>query len=71
LSHTLEYGQFALHHDGDFQGDVVITDDKGDSMKVPAKLIRRFVAAQVRADKISNLEQMSDDQVLGLERLPI
>ena len=66
--HTFSEGDYVILHDGDYQGEVIIRDNKEPfgEVVVPAALLRGFVAKQIRQNKISKLEQLSDNEVLGL-----
>ena len=75
--HTLRYEDedtntlYNVHHHGDFSGDVIITRsfrgiDTGEEFTVPTGLFLAVVAEVIRGRQISDLEQMSDQQILGL-----
>ena len=64
-----ETGNVHFHYNGDFSGDVDITVDtnvRQVKVSLPMIVVRSIVAAQIRSQKISNLEKSSDDQILGV-----
>lgn len=59
----LPSGDVALHH-GDFSGEVIIRRVERLEVRIPMIDLRAVVAAQIRTERISALEQMSDDDIL-------
>ena len=39
----------------------------GEEVEIPSNLLRMLVASDVLSNRISKLEQMEDDEILGLE----
>lgn len=50
----------------DLSGDVVITRNGNQSLHVPGEHLLSFVANYVRDTKIGELEQMNDNEILGI-----
>jgi len=61
--------QVLIHHNGDYSGDVIVRTEKGE-VTLPAWVLIEFVAEYVRGRKISAVEDMSVDQLLGVEESP-
>ena len=76
--HTISRKPYWLHHNGDFSGDVEISVPKEQAqvdepdgrvyVRVPMSLLRAVVAKEVRAQRVRELEDMEDHEVLGLEK---
>jgi hypothetical protein len=69
--HTQRFGEFIVHHNGDFSGDVEIyrTDKTPEPMlvaKLPFWLLKYIVAKKVRLDRIAALENANTDKLLGI-----
>ncbi len=63
--------QYHVHHHGDYSGEVIINRafrgvDTELDIALPATLFLAVVADWVVGKQISELEQMSDQQILGL-----
>jgi hypothetical protein len=69
--------EFTVHHNGDWSGDVLISttteegrnptfEDGKVQVTLPADLLKQIVAAYIVGQRISELEQMSAEEVLGL-----
>lgn len=66
--HKTEGKKFRFFHHGDFSGDVKIMDIKTGEIvtEVPFDDLKRLVASCVMHRKIAKLEEMDDDELLGL-----
>lgn len=63
--HTFEHdGGVVINHNGDYSGDVIITDLNGNRCEVPFEALRDFVAGWVRADLINFAENAPSDVIL-------
>jgi hypothetical protein len=78
MSHTSEFGEFYVIHNGDWSGDVQITvrDGKDEATgaprykhvaSLPYWLVERIVVAKVRQERIAAIEQAGPDELLGLK----
>jgi len=67
--HTFAHGSTRIHHNQDGSGDAIIVDDLCGiaEVRVPCKTIIAFAAELVRAQRISQIEQMTAEQVLGIK----
>lgn len=66
--HTFEGKSCRIHFNSDMSGDVYICDkNSSKELVVEAQDILDFVTNYVRSEKISNLEQMGTEGILGLE----
>lgn len=65
---TTEGKTHRFFHHGDYSGDVKIMEIKTGQIvtEVPFADIKRLVASYVMHEKISKLEQMNDNKILGL-----
>ena len=63
--HTTKINNTAFIHDGDYGTDIEIVVGKK-RLTVPSADLKGFMASWVRDEKIAQLEQASDDEVLGL-----
>lgn len=65
--HTTEGKRFRFFHNGDFSGHVrVINKKSNETMEILFEDIKSLAAEYVRQEKISKLENCTDDGVLGL-----
>lgn len=64
--HTTEIDDAVFNHNGDYSGNVRITDENGNVCEVSFDALKGFVAEYVRQEKISKLENAWYDEVLGL-----
>ena len=64
--------EVAFNLNSDLSGEVRIVNlvdgGVGDSIKIPGEALLYFAARFVRNSKMSNLERMSDREVLGLDK---
>ena len=65
MAHTTKINETAFIHDGDYGTDIEIVVGKK-RLTVPSDDLKGFMASWVRTEKIQRLEDMSDDEVLGL-----
>jgi hypothetical protein len=67
--HSTTIGKTTFHHNGGYDGDVIIQvgDLVPDEIKVPFEDLRGFVANYVRDTRISELESMGDNELLGVK----
>ena len=64
--HNLK-GGYVLFTRGGFNGVYIShKDDEKLSIEIPEELLARLAADTIRSKRISNLEDMTDEQVLGL-----
>ncbi len=64
--HTQTIGLTVFNHDGGYDGYTRITDENGNICEIPFDDIKEFVAAFIRQEKISRLENTHADNILGL-----
>lgn len=66
--HKTEGKKFRFFHHSDFSGDVQIMEIKTGEIvaEVPFEDLKRLVASHVMREKIAKLEDMEDDELLGL-----
>ena len=56
-----------IHYNGDYSGDVILTKkESNDEITTSFENLLAFVAMYVREKKISQIEQMTDEQLLDL-----
>ena len=63
--HTTEVNDTLFVHNGDFSGDVEVRTFEG-RLSVPFADLKALVACYVRQVRANELEDMSDDEVLGI-----
>lgn len=69
---TYQHGDYAVHYDGDGQGEAwIVRTDPGShaptsEMKIPCEVLLGFVAELVRAEKIEQIESANSRSLLGL-----
>ena len=56
-----------IHFNSDMSGECIIHNENGNNIKISCEDIIDFVAEYVRMEKISRLEQMSSEEILGLK----
>ena len=70
--HTTKVGTTTFMYDGDFGEDIEIYPlgycPAGDGIKIPFEDLLGFVAEYVRRQKISDLEQMDDREIIGIRK---
>jgi len=64
--HTTNKAKTTFSHNGDFSGDIRITDDKGNTCEVPFNDIAAIAADYIRDFKMAEIEALSDKDLLGL-----
>ena len=64
MSHSTISGDTIFHHNGGYEGDIVIVRD-GESFVVPFEDLKSLVADYVRDHKINAIELMSDEHLLN------
>lgn len=72
--HTSKFGEVTFIHNGDYSGDVTLVVDlaarcgskQAEDFVVPNSVLVAFVAQQVRAARIAELENKSSEELLGL-----
>jgi hypothetical protein len=66
--HTTEGKKYRFFHNGDFSGDVKIMEIKTGEIvaEVPFDDLKRIVASMLMYERIAKIEQMEDDELLGL-----
>ena len=77
MSHTSEFGEFYVMHNGDFSGDIQINVRDGNTKdgipnykhvaSLPYWLIERIVVAKVRQARIEALEDAGAAELLGMK----
>lgn len=65
MSHTSNYGNTSFIHDGDYSGIVTIITST-QQVEVDFDDLKAIVAAAVRQEKISRLENATNEELLGL-----
>lgn len=66
---SLRGGEYWLHYNGDFSGDVVVDfpEDSGlGQVQIPYQLFRALAAEQIRSQRIGALEQMTTEELLDI-----
>lgn len=63
--HTKELGNFRVHYNSDFSGDLEIVNASGESFKVPYFVLSAMVAEKRRGELIRMLEDAGDAEILG------
>lgn len=64
---TFTHYDFRIHHNSDGSGDVIIVDTRGGvELSVSCSALVAFVAELVRERRISDIEQMTPGQILGI-----
>lgn len=63
MSHSKRIGETVFHYDGDYGGCVEI-QRSGTQVLVPFKHLKTFIVEYVRIEKIRQLEDASDDNIL-------
>jgi hypothetical protein len=64
--HATKKGSVVFMHEGDYDGDVIISVGDNVKMLVPFEHLKSFVVDFVRQEKMSHLENAPDDDVLGI-----
>ena len=67
--HITGIGNVTFYHNGDFSGDVEIVTKSDGLVRVPYEVLKAFIAESIRTQKITQIEQASDDDLLGLTSL--
>ena len=65
--HTMQIRYWLAHHDGDFSGDVILSEPASKrQLTVPFAVLAEIVAEAVRRHRIEELEQSDASTLLGL-----
>lgn len=67
--HTTAIGNVTFYHNGDFSGYIEIVTKSDGLVRVPYEVLKAFIAESIRTQKITQIEQASDDDLLGLTSL--
>ncbi len=65
--HSVDVDNYTFHFNSDMSGDVIVhyTSDKGkETFEIPGSVILRFLAEFLRRERITQVENMSDDEIL-------
>lgn len=54
--HSFDFGEYTVHHNGDFSGDVIVDHKDQTIAKLPFTVMLAVVGAKVKQDRISKLE---------------
>lgn len=69
--HTFEWGRepesWYFHHEGDFTGEVIVANVRGEGARIPCAALIAFAAEFIRCKKIQELESASDREIFGLK----
>lgn len=72
MAYTTRIDKTIFIHDGDYHGDIVIMESETNrEVKIPFVHLTSFIAEHIRQEKITELENLSTDEILkraGLER---
>ncbi len=64
--HTYKGKSLIIHHDGDYKGECYIVDKETKTqIKVSCEDLLDFAAEYVRSKRISEIENMSTDEILN------
>lgn len=64
--HTLMIGCYAIQHNGDFSGSVILRNkETGRSSTIAFSVLEELVAEKLRADRIARLEQATTEELLS------
>ncbi len=69
--HTYKAERTRFSYNGDFSGDILITPEEGDTVKVPAYDLELFLQEMIRARTVDLLEQTTDIRPLALSLLTL
>lgn len=65
--HTFKTDKTVIHYNSDMSGNVVLTNkETGNEIEIPCSDLLDFVAAYIKVRKISNLENMTTIEILGI-----
>lgn len=66
--HTFKTDNIRIHHNSDMSGMVIVMRiDSGQSIEVQGEDLIEFVAGWARRQKIGKLEELSANEVLGVD----
>lgn len=66
--HTFNGKSCNIHYNSDFSGEAIIySKNDHTEMRVDSQDLINFVAEYVRSKKVSQLENMNSDEILGVE----
>lgn len=66
--HSFNGKSCTMHYNGDFSGEVTICNKNDNTeVHVDAQDLINFVAEYVRSKKVSQLENMNSNEILGVE----
>ncbi len=64
--HMMKFHGYTIHHDGDFDGDVLIISHKPERRTtLPFDLLEELVAKAVKRRRIAKLESAGTREILG------
>lgn len=66
--HTFNGKSRNIHYNSDFSGEAIVYNKNDHTeMRVDSQDLINFVAEYVRSKKVSQLENMNSDEILGVE----
>lgn len=71
--HTYRYpgSRFVIHHNSDLSGNIHIVEvGSNKQLMIPSEDILGFIASFVRDQRISELEQATDHEILQIDKSP-
>lgn len=71
MSHAWQHGDFMFVGNSDLSGDILVRNRATEEeIEVPGWVLVAFVAERVRAERITALERMTPEELLGSGSLP-
>lgn len=64
--HTFPIGPYRFHHNGDFSGDVIISDGEHE-LKIPCLALMGFATEVIRSKQIAKIEDKLPSDILGFD----
>ena len=64
--HELTNGGWKLYTRGGTCGVYIKHDNRNEAVSIPSDLLRTLVAEDIRSHRVNELENMGDDEILGL-----
>lgn len=64
--HSLEIGEYTVHYNSDFSGDIYLTNTRNKvNCVVPFEVFEAIIAQKLRMGMVSKIEQMTDGEFLN------
>lgn len=63
--HSFDFGEYTIHHNGDFSGEVIVDHNEQTIAKLPFVVMLAVVGQKVKQDRIAKLENTEPCDIIA------